>query len=139
MLWHATLRWQREVAATLRPLGITHVQFVLLAGAYWLETRDARGPSQRELADHAGTDPMMTSQVVRALERDDLLRREIDDEDARIRRLRTTAKGRKLAVRSVEAIEGLDARVLMRFAESPELVDVLRRIAGRDEAGNPLD
>jgi DNA-binding MarR family transcriptional regulator len=82
---------------------------------------------------------MMTSQVVRALERDGLLRREIDDEDARIRRLRTTAKGRKLAVRSVEAIEGLDARVLMRFAESPELVDVLRRIAGRDEAGNPLD
>ncbi len=68
LLWHATLRWQRAVAAALRPLGLTHVQFVLLAGGWWLSQGD-RWPSQRELADHAGTDRMMTSQVVRTLER----------------------------------------------------------------------
>jgi len=31
LLWHATLRWQRGIAQALRPLDLTHVQFVLLA------------------------------------------------------------------------------------------------------------
>jgi hypothetical protein len=39
LLWHVTLRWQREIAAALAPLGLTHVQFVLLAAAWWLNSR----------------------------------------------------------------------------------------------------
>lgn len=31
LVWHATLRRQRAVAAALTPFGLTHVQFVLLA------------------------------------------------------------------------------------------------------------
>ena len=50
----------------LADLELTHVQFVLLAGTLWLEHKGAP-PSQRELADHAGTDEMMTSQVLRTL------------------------------------------------------------------------
>jgi hypothetical protein len=49
LLWRATLRWQREVAAALRPLGLTHPQFVVLASTWWLG-RHGRPPSQRELA-----------------------------------------------------------------------------------------
>ena len=67
VLWHATLRWQRMVTAALKPIGLTHVQFVLLASAWFLEDRTGP-PSQRELAEHAGTDAMMTSQVLRSLE-----------------------------------------------------------------------
>src|SRR6266566_2274389 len=55
LLWHATLRWQRQITAVLKPLGLTHVQFVLLAGSWWLG-RGGQPPSQRELADHSGTD-----------------------------------------------------------------------------------
>ena len=66
MLWHVTLRWQRAVTAALAPLQLTHVQFVLLASLTWLHPD---GPvTQRGLAEHAATDPMMTSQVVRILE-----------------------------------------------------------------------
>ncbi len=39
LLWHITLRWQREIAAALAPLGLTHVQFVLLAATWWLNAR----------------------------------------------------------------------------------------------------
>jgi DNA-binding MarR family transcriptional regulator len=136
LLWHATLRWQRLVAATLRPLGLTHVQFVLLAGTLWLETQGQRGPSQRELAEHAGTDAMMTSQAVRALERQGLLEREVDAADARIRRLRTTARGRRLALRSVDAVERLDATLFGALPERAPLIDLLRQIADRDAFGN---
>jgi hypothetical protein len=31
LLWHARLRWQRDIAQALAPLDLTHVQFVLLA------------------------------------------------------------------------------------------------------------
>ena len=66
-LWHATLRWQREVAAALAPTGLTHVQFVLLSCAWWLNGHGAV-PNQLQLARQAGTDVKMTSQVVRKLE-----------------------------------------------------------------------
>ena len=36
LLWHVTLRWQRDIAAALAPLDLTHVQFVLLATTWWL-------------------------------------------------------------------------------------------------------
>jgi DNA-binding MarR family transcriptional regulator len=138
VLWHATLRWQREVAAALRPLGLTHVQFVLLAGTHWLETRDRRGPSQRELAEHAGTDAMMTSQVIRALEARGLVRREPDARDARVRRLRTTPPGRRLARRAVHEVERLDERIFDALPANAPLVELLRVVAGRDASGSPL-
>ena len=138
VLWHATLRWQREVATALKPLGLTHVQFVLLAGTHWLEVHDGRGPSQRELADHAGTDAMMTSQVVRALEKQGLMQREADADDARIRRLRTTPKGRRLAVRAVDEVAALDDRLFGDLSYPEGLLTVLRQLAGRDERGAVL-
>jgi DNA-binding MarR family transcriptional regulator len=128
VLWHATLRWQREVATVLRPLGLTHAQFVMLAGTLWLETNEGSPPSQRELADHAGTDAMMTSQVVRTLEKQGLLVRHADEGDARVRRLATTPKGRKLALRAVNAVEQLDERIF-GGADADRLVALLRRIA----------
>lgn len=36
LMWRATLAWRRQVAAALRPLDLTHVQFVLLASTWWL-------------------------------------------------------------------------------------------------------
>lgn len=104
LLWRATLRWQRGITTALRPLELTHVQFVLLASVWWLsgQTDGADGsPSQRQVAEHAGTDVMMTSQVLRAQEARGLLTREPDAADARVRRLTDTAAGRRLAEQAV--------------------------------------
>ena len=74
-LWHATLRWQREIAAVLAPLGLTHVQFVLLSCAWWLNDH-GQVPNQLALARQAGTDVKMTSEVVHKLAAKGLLARE---------------------------------------------------------------
>lgn len=137
LLWHATLEWQRQVAAALRDVGLTHVQFVLLAGTHWLEQRSGP-PSQRELADHAGTDAMMTSQVVRALERAGLLVRSSDPDDARVKRLTTTAGGADLARRAVGLVEQVDQRVFGAVDDLEALQRALRRVAGRDDSGQLL-
>jgi DNA-binding MarR family transcriptional regulator len=107
LLWHASLRWQRLMRRTLQPLGLTHVQFVLLASTWWLG-RGGEPPTQRELADHAGTDAMMTSQVCRALQERGLLTRNPDPRDSRAVRLELTPAGRALAPEAVEAVEAAD-------------------------------
>jgi DNA-binding MarR family transcriptional regulator len=107
-LWHATLRWQRAVAAALAPLGLTHVQFVLLACTWWLNEHGEE-PNQLRLAQQAGTDVKMTSQVVRSLERKGLLERTVDPADTRARRLHVTAPGAELAPRAIAAVERVDA------------------------------
>jgi DNA-binding MarR family transcriptional regulator len=127
LLWHATLRWQRGVAGALAPLGLTHVQFVLLACTWWLNDQGQR-PSQVALAAQAGTDIKMTSQVVRSLERKGLLEREVDSADTRARRLRVTTRGAKLAPRAVAIVERVDSDF---FADVPEgeALPLLRRLA----------
>jgi DNA-binding MarR family transcriptional regulator len=108
LLWHATLRWQRDIALALAPLGLTHVQFVLLACAWWLN-QQGRHPSQVALAEFAGTDVKMTSQVVRSLERKGLLERRVDASDTRARRLRPTRRGARLTPRAIAVVQQVDA------------------------------
>ncbi|MCX5265538.1 MarR family winged helix-turn-helix transcriptional regulator [Streptomyces sp. NBC_00199] len=127
LLWHATLRWQRDIAATLAPLELTHVQFVLLACTWWLNSQGER-PNQLALARQAGTDVKMTSQVLRTLERKGLVERETDPGDTRAKRLRVTDTGAELAPRAIAAVELADARF---FEPVPvdEAVSLLRRLA----------
>jgi len=107
LLWRATLRWQRLMVDTLKPFDLTHVQFVLLASTWWL-CENGGPPRQRDLAEHAGTDPMMTSQVVRALAEAGLVTRTADPQDARAILVATTRAGRALAPRAVSAVEAAD-------------------------------
>ncbi|RZS89567.1 MarR family transcriptional regulator [Motilibacter rhizosphaerae] len=108
LLWRATLRWQRTMAATLQPLGLTHVQFVLLASSWWLGEHGGP-PHQRALAAHASTDVMMTSSVVRALEARGLVRRTPDPQDSRAKRVTVTEEGAALARQAMQAVEAADA------------------------------
>jgi DNA-binding MarR family transcriptional regulator len=106
VLWQVTNRWQAAQRAALKPFGLTHVQFVLLASLTWLDTE---GPvTQRSLAAHAATDEMMTSQVLRALEAAGLVERGPHPTDRRARALQVTPAGRELANRAVVAVEACD-------------------------------
>jgi DNA-binding MarR family transcriptional regulator len=128
LLWHATLRWQRSITGVLGPLGLTHVQFVLLASTWWLNQRGER-PNQVSLAAFAGTDIKMTSQVLRSLERKGLIEREVDREDTRARSVRVTRQGARLAPRSITAVEQVDAELFADF-DLDEAVAMLGRLAG---------
>ncbi|MFB7778916.1 MarR family winged helix-turn-helix transcriptional regulator [Streptomyces bauhiniae] len=127
LLWHATLRWQRDIAAALGPLGLTHVQFVLLACTWWLNTRGEH-PNQLALARQAGTDVKMTSQVLRALEAKGLIKREVDPADTRAKRLRVTSAGAELAPHAIAAVENVDARFFQPVAHD-DAVTLLSRLA----------
>lgn len=128
LLWRTTLTWQRTIARALEPLGLTHVQFVLLATVWWLGRADAVLPSQRQVAEQAATDVMMTSQVLRALERRALVTRSGDPDDARTKRVAVTAEGERLVERALPVVEGADADVFGGPVARRALVRALRDV-----------
>jgi DNA-binding MarR family transcriptional regulator len=136
LLWHLTLAWQRAIAAALGQFELTHVQFVLLACAWWLDEQGCT-PNQLQLARQAGTDVKMTSQVVRRLEAKGLIERTVDPDDTRARRLRPTRDGARLAKRAIVAVENVDARFFKGEAEA--VTPVLNRlVAAQDPLGESV-
>jgi DNA-binding MarR family transcriptional regulator len=108
LLWRVTLSWQRRIRSVLEPYELTHVQFVLLTSLWWLADHEDRPPTQARLAQHARTDPMMTSQVTRKLEARGLLERALDPADSRARRLHLTAAGRAVVAQALKDVEAAD-------------------------------
>jgi DNA-binding MarR family transcriptional regulator len=119
LLWRATLSWQRRIRAALAPHDLTHVQFVLLASLWWLEDNQAP-PTQAQLAEQAGTDAMMTSQVIRKLERRGLVDRRPDPVDGRARRLQLTSTGAALLAGALADVEATDDAYFITLEQSRE-------------------
>jgi DNA-binding MarR family transcriptional regulator len=134
LLWHVTLRWQREIAAALAPLDLTHVQFVLLAASWWLNSR-GEDPNQLSVAKKAGTDVKMTSEVLRKLEAKGLIVRTVDAADTRAKKLRVTSRGAELAGQAVAAVEAADAAFFRDTPDPAALLAMLRPLAGGSRFG----
>ncbi len=108
LLWQVTLAWQRAVRAALEPHDLTHVQFVLLT-AVWSLGEHEEPPTQQRIAEQAGTDMMMTGQVLRRLAARQLISRELDDHDPRARRIVLTDTGRALLTGALADVTTTDA------------------------------
>ncbi|MFK4790300.1 MarR family winged helix-turn-helix transcriptional regulator [Microbacterium sp. ZW T5_56] len=107
LLWQATNAWQRRVRAALAPHDLTHVQFVLLATLLSLQPAPV---TQRQLADAAGTDAMMTSQVLRGLEKRSLITRLPHPTDRRAVIVAVTDQAVPLVNAANRAVEDADER-----------------------------
>jgi DNA-binding MarR family transcriptional regulator len=139
MLWHATLGWQRRVAAVLAELDLTYAQFGLLATTWWLGRTSEEPPSQRRVAAHAGIGEVMTSQVLKLLERKELVTRERSERDVRMRCLRLTPAGLALTERAVVAVDAAERDFFAPVADPKALVAALRELGGRTEAGDAAE
>ncbi|MFL6060681.1 MAG: MarR family winged helix-turn-helix transcriptional regulator [Marmoricola sp.] len=126
LLWRVTNDWQAAIRAALKPFGLTHVQFVLLASLTWLGDAPV---TQKELAAHAATDPMMTSQVVRVLAERGLVIREPHPEDGRAVALVASETGVELANRAVVVVEECDRRFFGTLEDVGRFTADLRTLA----------
>jgi len=128
LLWQVTNTWQAAQRAALKPFELTHVQFVLLASLVWL---DPEAPvTQKQLADHAAADAMMTSQVLRTLEERALVRRGTHPSDRRAKALEATEAGRDLVNRAVVAVETCDRQFFGAVGDDVgRLTALLKRLA----------
>jgi DNA-binding MarR family transcriptional regulator len=65
LLWQVSTLWSKFTTAALKPLGLTHPQFVILASLDWLK---GKGASQEEIERQVVLDPKTTSHLLRSLQ-----------------------------------------------------------------------
>ena len=106
LLWRLSMRWRAAVDRAVAPLGLTHAQYSVLASLYGLSRGGAR-PSQRELADFTGLDPIYVSKLIRALERAGFVARATDAADTRAVQLSLTDAGATVVRTAVDTVRSL--------------------------------
>jgi DNA-binding MarR family transcriptional regulator len=102
-LWVVTNAWQRSIRRVLQPLGLTHVQFSVLAAVARL-CHAADVVTQAEVCRWGSLDANMASDVVRSLESRGLLVRLEHPTDRRAHRLELTDSGQELFATARAAI-----------------------------------
>lgn len=107
LLWQVTNLWQHEIKKALQSSGLTHPQFVLLASTLWLSQFE-KNITQVMLSNHTKIDPMTTSTVLRALEKENLLKRKEHLTDTRAKTVELTEAGKKIAQEAVKTVAKFD-------------------------------
>lgn len=111
LLWHVSLRWRVAMDRALTPLGLTHAQYAVVASLYSMQQVGIR-PSQRQLADFSGLEPMYVSRLARVLERSGLLERAENPVDPRAVQISLTRKGIEVIQAAVVKVRELEERYL---------------------------
>jgi len=106
LVWRLSMRWRSAIDRAIAPLGLTHAQYAVVVPLLGMD-RAGRRPSQRQLADVTGLEPLYVSKLARALERAGLVERTGDPDDTRAVQLALTDRGRDVATRAVEQVRGL--------------------------------
>jgi DNA-binding MarR family transcriptional regulator len=96
---HVAQRWQRRLEKALEPVGLTHLQFILLATIDWLE-RSGEVPSQARLANFTLFDRVMISKVLTLLVQKGLIVRDTHPTVAKAKRVDLTTAGRQALARA---------------------------------------
>lgn len=109
LLWQLTNQWQQQQRKALRPLGLTHPQFVALAGVLWLSSIHKQEVSQIQVAEFTRIDKMMMSDLVQTLLQKKLIERHRHPEDKRAYSLTLTRRGHTLTLKAIPLVEDIDA------------------------------
>uniref|UniRef100_UPI00307F3783 MarR family winged helix-turn-helix transcriptional regulator n=1 Tax=Ferroplasma sp. TaxID=2591003 RepID=UPI00307F3783 len=128
LLWQVTNIWQRKIRSSLKGIGITHVQFVLLASAMWLNDCNKQS-TQAAIAKFSHADAMMTSQVLRALEEKGLVLRVNNSEDSRANNITITEDGRNIVEKAMKVVEDTDSEFFAALEQNmSEFTEMLRNL-----------
>jgi DNA-binding MarR family transcriptional regulator len=105
------MRWQRAIDAALRPLGLTHTQYLVLASAACVIREQGDAVAQLAIAESAELDRATISTLVRKLETRGLLDRGMDAIDGRRWRVILTRRGQSLLEKATSLVEATAADV----------------------------
>lgn len=142
LLWRLATKLRAAVDRVLAPLGLTHAQYTLLASLYGFSRAGGR-PSQRELADWTGLEPIFVSKLARALERGGLIERTGHPADLRAVQLRLTDDGTEVARRAIAAVHTYQEEFTAPIGgtggqRNRELVGILQTLLGTEHRSDPM-
>lgn len=105
VIWRLAMRLRTSMDRALATLGLTHAQYSLIASLHGL--RDQEAPTQKQMADHTGLEPMYVSKLARQLELKGWIERVRDPRDTRAVRLQLTAAGTEVTREAIKVTGGL--------------------------------
>ncbi|MGH8996250.1 MAG: MarR family winged helix-turn-helix transcriptional regulator [Acidimicrobiales bacterium] len=106
LVWLLSMKWRMAVDRSLAELGLTHAQYWLLDSLLGIE-RTGRQPSQSQLADYTGLEPLYVSKLARSLEDAGLVQRDPHPADSRALQLSLTDSGREATASAVDFVHPL--------------------------------
>ena len=107
LLWRVSTSWRRKIEEVLKPLDLTHPQFVILITTGWL-TRNGEKVTQAEIGRQAGLDPNTTSQILRGLLAKKLIKY-VKDSNVRSKFSTLTELGGKKLAKAFPVVEKANA------------------------------
>jgi DNA-binding MarR family transcriptional regulator len=142
LLWRLTTKLRAAVDRVLGPLGLTHAQYTLLASLYGF-SRTGSQPSQRELADWTGLEPIFVSKLARALEQAGLIERTRHPADPRAVQLRLTEQGADVAQRAIAIVHTFQEEFTAPIGgtqsqRNRDLVRTLQTLLGTENRSDPM-
>ena len=131
LLWHISTSWRTSIEAILKPMNLTHPQFVVLATLGWL-TRTGDRVTQAAVGKMAGLDPNTTSQILKGLEQKDLIKRD-PSSDGRAKNPLLTSKGHEIVAKALPAVEVADAQFFnaLTSKEMGSMIHLFQKLAIR--------
>ena len=123
LLWQLTNQWQRQQRQALAKLGLTHAQFVVLASMLWLSSLPDNTVTQKQVSELSKIDKMSMSDLVTTLLQKKMLLRTSHHKDKRSYCLDLTNKGRRIVLKAIPVVEGIDAEFFSE--ETPNLVQLI--------------
>jgi len=128
LLWLVSSFWRSKIEVVLKPLDLTHPQFVLLATIAWL-TKDGKSVSQADIGRMAGLDPNTTSQIIRGLEAKKFIKR-TQSVDERSKNPTITILGSEQFSKALPAVESADRDFFakLKTAEVGDIVQLFQKL-----------
>jgi len=129
LLWKTHNHWQREIKKSLKEFDLTHTQFVVLANTFWLSLSNET-LTQINIAKQAETDVMMTSNVIRTLEKKGFLNRTEHKTDTRAKAISLTTLGEEVLKKAVKKVEDFDRKFFSNLEDSSKFNEELISLMG---------
>lgn len=123
LLWHISLSWRNLIEDALKPLNLTHPQFVVLATTAWL-TRNDGHINQIDVSKAAGLDPNTTSQILRGLEKKNFIKR-VRSLNERSKNPLLTSLGYGILNKALPAVEKADLKFFEALS-APEMNNMMK-------------
>ena len=128
LLWRTSTLWRRALEAVLKPLDLTHPQFVVLATVGWL-TKEGQKISQIEVSRQTGLDPNTISQVLCGLHKKGLLDRSPSLNEKRKHPM-LTPEGVSRVSKALPEVERADAKFFASLkGDGKDFVEGLKKLA----------
>jgi DNA-binding MarR family transcriptional regulator len=99
--------WYTQIQKALRPINLTHPQFIILTVTAYLQNR-GENPTQKMIADHSAIDVMTTSQILKLLEKKQYIQRKQHPTDTRAKIILLLDAGQKKVNQALPLIENID-------------------------------